>query len=69
MVDSDFSHKNEGVGKIGGVGGGLKKRGGYHLFSYNQSFPVLSFCECLVCALFIYTMSIRQNLKKEGGRG
>ena len=28
---SDFSHKNGGVGKIGGV---VLKKGEYHLFSY-----------------------------------
>ena len=52
--ESDFSHKNGGVGKIGEV---VFKKVGIAYFHTNWPFPVLSFSECLVrlgvCVLFI----------------
>ena len=44
---SDFSsHKNGGIGKIGGV---VLRRSGISYFHTNLPFPVLPFSECLVC--------------------
>ena len=45
---SDFSHKNGGVGKIGGVF--VKRRGGYHFLLYKHFMCYLSLS--VVCVFF-----------------
>ena len=48
------------VGKTGGSF--KKKRGGITYFNISLLFPVLSFCECLVCMLCLFTPFLSEEL-------
>ena len=48
------------VGKIGGSF--FKKGGAISYFNISLLFPVLSFCECLVCMLRLFTPFLSEEL-------
>ena len=48
------------VGKIGGSF--FKKGGAISYFNISLLFPVLSFCECLVCILCLFTPFLSEEL-------